>query len=479
MIRDTGRFAIPENAVFDSADYMLDRPGVIYKRGGSSYFGPAWGVAGATYAAAVAYFESPAGAQRVGITDNGHVIQVDSGSVIDKGILAGGAAGIDKPITRVDKLIIIDATHANDRVPKVYNGTTVAALGGSPPTCRFGALYKTRLAVGGNQANRNRTFFSPTPDIADTWDTADSYTDHDLAITGYAPLQNALIVFGEGRMEALVGSSPPPGGDFERRTIANVGCTDARSIAFFEGGAIFANPRGVFMTLGGTPKSLVSEGGIETYWQSLFSGYDRTTWVISGGVHRQFYVVQVLDNTAALVAGLVCHVPTRAWWRFARNRGLMVATAVGVQDEFYVADRAAQRLIALSGFWSPTAANKNDADGTAVTPFLETRLFGRGTGLKHFGRGRLTYDMRDAAVDNPTLAISTAPGVEAPVFTAVPESPLSENENATRTPSLTIALEAQAVTVRFQQTNASAKTELYALEVEARPFPLGAVGPVA
>jgi len=35
------------------------------------------------------------------------------------------------------------------------------------------------------------------------------------------------------------------------------------------------------------------------------------------------------------------------------------------------------------------------------------------------------------------------------------------------------------VTVRFQQTNASAKTELYALEVEARPFPLGAVGPVA
>jgi hypothetical protein len=73
----------------------------------------------------------------------------------------------------------------------------------------------------------------------------------------------------------------------------------------------------------------------------------------------------------------------------------------------------------MSGLFTPTASNKNDADGTAVTPLLEYRLFGQGTGLKAYGFGRLTYDMRDAASDNPTLAVTAAPGVEATTYAAV------------------------------------------------------------
>jgi hypothetical protein len=144
----------------------------------------------------------------------------------------------------------------------------------------------------------------------------------------------------------------------DRAPVGSIGCTDARSIVVQEGNAIFANPRGVYLTNGAGFASLTTEGFIETYWQSLFVGYDPSTWTIAAGVLRSFYFVFILDNNGALVDALMCYVPNRAWWRLTNMRGLMFASAVGAQEELYYADRSTNRIVKLSGIFTPARATR-------------------------------------------------------------------------------------------------------------------------
>ena len=92
--------------------------------------------------------------------------------------------------------------------------------------------------------------------------------------------------------------------------------------------------------------------------------------------------------------------------------------------------------------------------------------------MKAFGDGHLTYDLRDAASDNPTLAVQIAKGAEATTFNSVTESPLAETSDATRR-RFSTGVDSQALTVKVTQSNASAKTEIYALEMDERQFPMG------
>jgi hypothetical protein len=85
----------------------------------------------------------------------------------------------------------------------------------------------------------------------------------------------------------------------------------------------------------------------------------------------------------------------------------------------------------------------------------------------------LTYDMRDAASDNPTLAVAAAKGMEATSFATA--STLVETLDTVRQ-RFSVACDSQAMTIRLTQSNASAMTELHALEVESRPYPRAAEG---
>jgi hypothetical protein len=471
IVRDASRTALPESAVYDSADYLLHRPGIAEKRGGTAYAGPA--MTGGAYAAAVAVAPFASGTKLIGISESGHahMYEIAAGATTDRATLGTGFPPVDNPKFRLDTLVI-PASNGTTAPQKAYisAGTLAAtALGGSPPAGKFCEIYRTRVVLGGTSANPNRSFFSPTPNIEGTWDTTNSFIDHDQAISGYAALHNALLIFTEGTTERIVGSTPPPGSDMDRARVGSVGCTDARSIIVRENNAIFANQDGVWLTNGAGFASLTTEGGIESYWQSLLSSYDKASWSIAASTFRSFYVVTIL-NGATLVATLMCNVPRRAWWRVTNIKALMYAQAVGVQSELYYADRATNRVTKVSGIFSPSSSNKNDADGTAVTPSMELKLIGSGPGLKHFGFGRLSYDMRDAATDNPTLAVTVAPGLEATTYTAVSESPFAENTDNERK-RFTVAKVSQAVNVKLVQANASSKTELYALEVEQRPLP--------
>lgn len=540
MVRDAPRTALPNNALYNSVDFLLHQPGLMFKRGGTAYSGPA--LTGANYCSQVGYLNFPAGAKLVGVGDNGHLYSVTSGATTDVATLGTGWPGVDTLKLR-DSDVVLPASDGKT-FPKYYNGSTVAYLGphtqldgssgalpqatitvdsttGFPdkgnfwisdssqnaveiaytgktattftgctlgtgtfadnsvvstvPPFKFYTVYKTRLVGGGISGKANRSFFSPTPtDGTNTswntsfWNTAESYVDHDEAITGYASLSNQLLVFSAGRTERIIGSTPPPGSDMDRAPVGAIGCTDARSIVVQEGNVMFANPRGVYLTNGSGFVSLTADGYIETYWQSLFNGYSPATWTIAAGTWRSFYFVSVM-NGSTLVDTLMCNIPRRAWWRLSNINGVMFSPGVGTADELYMADRSTNRVVSLSGILLPTASNKNDANGYSVSPVAEFKMEGSGPNLKHFGNGHITYDMRDSGSDNPTLALSVAPGVEATTFAAAPESPLGETTDATRK-RYSVSKVSQGVTLKIAQSHASSKTEVYALEVEERPL---------
>ena len=389
MIRDAPKASIPSGGVYDASDFLLHQQGIAMKRGGTSYAGPALGGT-ATFARAVVYAEFPAGAQIVAVGDNGHVYTVASGTTTDLAGTTVDAWG-ERPKLRVgggSNLLILCDTNGT-LSPIKYDGSTAqTALGGSPPAGRFSEIYKSRLVLGNTNANPNRLYFSPTPDIESTWDTTNSWIDCDHAITGIAAIRNALLIFSAGHVERIIGSTPPPGSDMDRSPLGDVGTPDARSIVVQEGNCLFANPRGVYLTNGAGFASLTTEGQIESYYGSLFTGYDPSTWVISAGIYKSFYLLTIYDGSNYTT--LMCNVPRRAWWRLTNIKAQMFAQAVGSADELYYADGGAARVTKLSGIFSPSSSNKNDADGTAVAPTLTSRTFAEGPGVKAWGDGHRT-----------------------------------------------------------------------------------------
>lgn len=465
MVRDAPRTAIPPSALYNSVDWLLHKPGIMQKRGGTEYAGPA--MSGQDYAGSVIYAPFPAGAKLLVVNGGeGSIYECTSGAMTDLG--GSNAPDDSRAVFRPGATsYVVFPDPAGSVAPVAYDGSAAPAnLGGSPPAGRFGCVYKTRLVLGGTAANPQRIYFSPTPDIASAWDTTNSWIDADYEITGFAATNNMLLIFSQGHTERIIGSTPPPGSDMDKSVIGSIGCTDARSIVVQENNVLFANPRGVWLTNGSGFASLTTEGLVESYWQDLFSGYDPATWSIAAGIYRSFYFVSIMDGTT-LIDTLMCNVPRRAWWRLSNINACYMTQSVGADDELYYADRVDPRVVKISGIFSPSSSNKNDANGTAVEPVADLRLNGTGPGLKHFGFGRLTFDMRDSASDNPQLAVSVAAGIEATTFAAAPESPLSETTDADRQ-RVTIGKVSQGVNIRLDQTNASSKTEVYALEVEER-----------
>jgi len=145
------------------------------------------------------------------------------------------------------------------------------------------------------------------------------------------------------------------------------------------------------------------------------------------------------------------------------------ASSYAVKEELYAASRATNRLVKLSGIFSPSASNKADGDSTAVTCLLETRPLSEGVGLKAFGDAELLYDMRDAASDDPVMGVHVAPGVEATTYGSVPESPLGETTDLKRK-RLTISKDSECVSLKLFTTVVSSKTEIYGVEWTERPY---------
>ena len=466
ILRDEPRSSIPVGGLYDCLDFIIDQRNLARERGGTTYSGAALGAN--SYAASCFYADFSTGGKLVAVADNGHLFEV-AGSSTDRATLGSTFLPVDTH-KMVSDLVVLPSNDGTTAPKKGYisGGTlTGAAIGGSPPAGKFVEVYYSRIVLAGVAATPRRVFFSPIPNVESTWDTTNSYVDAGHNVTGLCALKGALLVFSDGHMERIAGTTPPPESDMSIVTIDNYGCIDARSIATYNNTCIFANKAGVYLTNGVSFDTLTERpdgSGIGTYWRSLMSSYSASTWTVAGGVFPDYddYVVCVMNGTT-LIDTLVCHIPSRQWRRLGNVKAKGFSTQFGSTSELHYADAASPRVIGLVSTYVKSATVKNDANGTAVAGTLEYRMVGQGIGLKAYLDGRLNFDLRDAASDNPTLAVQIATGVGADTYAAVTESPLSETSTATRK-GFTVSKDAQSVNVKLIRAAAASKAEIYGLE---------------
>ena len=489
IVRDRPRASIPDGGIYDCTDMLVEQPGKAYKRGGWERHSAAIG--SETSVAAVATIHLPT---RVVAVAGGNLYDVTSETSPIATLVGACHAPGENPPQYVDRLIFC---HADSSAPpkKVYTtgggGTvTVANLGGSPPSAAHSTVYASRIVLGRGdgvsvETNRNRLWFSPAPDVEATWNTTDSWIDTTYEITGLATVQGTLLIFSPTHVERILGDTPPGGVDdastnMQLQPAAGVGCLDARSIVDVGGEILFAGEEGVWATNGSGARSLIrrdDQSGIQTYWRSLFPS-NEVRQVVGGLMRKDFYILCILDASNAPVDTLTCHLPTQAWTRLTNVVSRMFAQGRTEDESMELFSAAAGEgyVHRMHSMLTPTAAFKNDGNGTAVAPTFTFRTAEGRPGLKAWGHGRLSYDLRDEDSDDPTLEVQVASGVEAPTFATAATLTETADEQRKR---FNVNRDAQAVTVSLTQSGPSAKTELYALELEARPYdePSEGVGP--
>lgn len=483
IVKDLPRSSIPVGGVYDALDFLLDQPGLARKRGGSAYQSNAIG-ATTTGINFVSAAEFPTGNRVLALGADGHLYDATTGTASDRG--AFPITTLDNPRLFIDKLIVAsqDGTTGPEKVYVSGGNVTFAVWGGSPFPGKLVTTHLSRPVLGASAANPNRIVFGPVPDPETSWDNSNAYVDFTHSLTALASIQGVLLGFSAGATERLSGSVPPgtTGENMSLQPIGQVGCADARSIAAWGSYIIFASQDGVYITNGAGFDSLTEKpdgSGIQSYWRSIYATVAANSGRIAGGIYGRNYYILTLSYGTTVVDTLICYLPRKTWMRASNIACQMYAPASQGADELYgatISGAPGNRILALSGLFTPAAGNKNDANGTAVAPQLQLRMSGQGIGLKAFGHGHVTYDMRDAASDNPTMAISVATGIEAASFATVQEGgTLAETTDSARKPFV-VNKDAQAVNLKFAQTNASSKTEIYAVELEARGYDEAADG---
>jgi hypothetical protein len=359
-------------------------------------------------------------------------------------------------------------------------------LGGSPPVAFRSCVHIDRILLARNFDNPNRIWFSPFPDPEATWDTTNAWFDVTNEIVGMASFQGVLLVFSPRSIERILGSIPPGidvlDDNLTLQPHAQIGCADARSIVTTDQGVVFANRDGVYITTSGGVTSLTEKqdgSGISSYWRSLHSPTVERG-ISCGKLGRDYLAVSVY-NTAAhtLVASLLYYFPTGAWTRFTNVVGTTYAAGNSpnntIYSELYAGLIDAPKTVRLSTFLQPTGTVKNDSDGNPVEPFLRSRPLGTGPRVKAYGAAHLSYDMRDAATDNPRLAITVDRGLLAASTKTPPQSPLAATARLTRK-RFDVNCDSNDVAVEVQQTGPSASTEVYWLEADVRPYDQDSTG---
>lgn len=316
------------------------------------------------------------------------------------------------------------------------------------------------------------------------WDTDEGFIAVGQHIMGLASVQGVLVVFSRTSCFRVTGSVPPGYGvdvtlvDMQLQPLGDVGCIDARTIVGINNDIYFANESGVFSTNGAGFVNLTNKDdgtGISSLWQSTLQSFSPALGaVVAAGTYlEQFYIVSVLHNSGTRTQ-FIYYLTNKSWVQTSVKTGVtMYASRTAPTVKLYGGPSesgALVRLLDLSGMWSPASGNKNDADGTAVTPTWTSRMYAEGRGLNRYGFGHLTYDMRDAASDNPTLAVQISTGFEQDSgFAATVESPIAETTKAIRK-RFTVNKDTQGLGIKLTQTHASSKTEIYYLDGEVAGY---------
>lgn len=464
MRRDKPRDRMPAGSAWNLVDFLPGEDAPLQKRGGWTYQSNDISAVTATasYVVAGAYAPFAAAAKNCAIDEDGRLYTVAAnGTVTDIGAAVTPPGSL--PFHR-EKLIIpaSDGTTA----PKYYDGTTLGALAGSPPAGKYGCVYKDRTVLACTAAQPNRAYFSGPGDPT-SWDTTNGYWDASFPVTAVASLRNTLVLLSQQLTERLIGSTPPPGTDMSKQTLFDSGCVDARSVVVVDDQLVFANTESILVTDGASVLDLTETAGCLPYWRSLMASYT-SSYTLAAGAVRRHYLISVMDGST-FVDCLMFDLQGRRWWRLSNVKARMFWASVGAAPETYFGLRSAPRVGDITGLWGASASTKNDGDGTAVTPIMETMFYPVGLAKGRVRDVYLSYDLRDAASDNPTLTVSstTDPASDAaytaatgPTGTAYTAAETSETVRVRRS----VRKGASGFALKVAQTNASSVTRIRRVE---------------
>ena len=363
-----------------------------------------------------------------------------------------------------ERVIVCD--YLGVAAPQSYTGSgTCANLAGSPPAGSLSAVYRYHLVLANSAATTNRIWFSKAGDPT-TWDTTYGWIDASNRFGTSTRCETRSWSSTTARWSGSPGT--------RRRPVATCFCSscstpappDPRSVAGTDQFCCFANESGVFMTDGGTVPCLTEEGGIKSFWQSRVATATAPTF--AGGYYRGYYFVTIQDGTSTLstpspatsvpVAGSGCRT-----CRGSATRGGRSAARRSSTGSF-----ATPRVCTMSGVFSPASGNKADGDGTSVLPIVETPWYPLGDGASPDRDVFLTYDIRDAASDDPTLTLSYILSPEMTSYTNVK----GRDDNAYTIPETTamyrvrrlINKEAFGIAFKILQTNPSSASRMYRID---------------
>jgi hypothetical protein len=223
------------------------------------------------------------------------------------------------------------------------------------------------------------------------------------AITGLGTIRSVLLVFHAGSVEKIRGDEIPSlAGDVTGNLAveplsSDVGCSEPRTIAYWTDNLIFADEHGVHMTDGSVIRNVVSQGGISTYWRTLWGQRNAP---VAANVFLDYYVITI--RTAGAPVTLVCDLTRRQWFRFSHiNASCYIASAGGTGAErLWAGIAGSSRLAQIGPCFFPnlyTLTTIVDADGVVVAPVFETPWY-RLTkeGRKRIRFAYLSYDARGA-----------------------------------------------------------------------------------
>lgn len=449
MKQDVSRQELPKGAVWNLQDYVPDRLGApLEKRGAWSYASTALGAS--TYADAVAHvpFRS-VGNQLVAIGQDGNFYTVSVTIPTSQGA-SGRLAQL--PVLYYDVLFLPNADGIN--APKQWDGTTLAAVAGSPPAGSKAVVFKNRLALGGPGAT---LYFHPPGALGQTWDTTRAVYVTSAPIIGLASQRSSILIFHPSQVERLRGSIPAGTTNSDmylEPLFTGMGCIDARSIVAWNDLIIWADGRGIYQTDGAVPLDLTTAAGMKGMWQSTLSGYT-TNWTVACGVIRDLLIVSVMNGTT-FVDCFVIDLARRTFWRFKNYPFRMLAPSVGLSEEVYGALAGSPRIAALAGLFTPGIGA--DADGTAILPVLETPYWKPTTFKKRWRYVYTGYDLRGDA----TIAVS-ATGSPTETYTALASYAATTDFTRKRMP---VRFHSHGLALKYAQVSASSHHRLYEIEAD-------------
>lgn len=466
--KDVAREAVPQNGVWNLQDFIPDRlDAPLRKRGGWTGLS---GLALDAYITGGVFAPFATGSKLVLIGSAG-TLGYASAATLGSWTTLAGVAVAQNPIFHRELAIVAPSNLAN-RLKK-FDGAAFADLHATAPQARYATVYRDRVAAANLSGAPNRVQFGPDGNPAAIWDTTFSWLDSSFEVRGIYGLRNSLLVFHDGSVEIIRGAIPPgvANSDMELEPLfAKIGLVDARSIVGWQENVIWASREGVYMTDGAVPLDLTKAGGIKDFWRERMASWT-SSYTVAAGEYSGLLIISITDGAGAFVDCLVCDLFSRSWMRFKNFPFTTFISAVGVADETYVGRRDAGSGGYISSILSPAAGNKNDGNGSAVLPVLETGFL-RAPELARWYEMHLGYDLRDAAADNPLLRVSYSLEPEGEAYTLSGDLDESTGYRERRLPLRAVA---PGVAFKIEQTAASADTRLYGIKLRVEELEGGRI----